>query len=329
MSLLSTTSPTMLDLARRLDPDDTIADIVEIMNLINPMVGDMPFVEANGLTGHRTTTRTGIPTPTWRKMYQFVQPTKSTTAQVTDSIGMAENYAQVDKALADLNGNSAAWRLSEERPMIEGFAQEMASTALYGNEGTQPEAFTGIFPRFNSTTAASGDNIILGGGVSTPNTSILLAVWSPNSGHGIFPRGSKMGLTTEDHGQVTLRTAAGNMEAYETHYRQDMGLCIRDWRQFVRIPNIDVSLLTKDASSGADLIDLMTQALERVFDLEGGTPVFYANRRIRGFLRRQMVAKVVHSTLTIDMEAGKPVMSLDGVQIKRCDAILNTEALVS
>ena len=33
---------------------------------------------------------------------------------------MLEAYAEIDKALADLNGNSAAWRQSEELPHIEG-----------------------------------------------------------------------------------------------------------------------------------------------------------------------------------------------------------------
>jgi hypothetical protein len=42
-----------------------------------------------------------------------VASSKSRTAQVTDSCGMLEAYAEIDKALADLNGNSAAFRLSE------------------------------------------------------------------------------------------------------------------------------------------------------------------------------------------------------------------------
>jgi len=119
MATLSATNPTLMDLARRMDPDNRIATIVEILNETNEMNIDMTWMEGNLPTGHRTTLRTGIPTPTWRKLYGGVQPTKSTTAQITDNTGMLEAYAEVDKALADLNGNTAEFRLSEDRAQIE------------------------------------------------------------------------------------------------------------------------------------------------------------------------------------------------------------------
>lgn len=67
----------------------------------------MPFVEGNLPTGHKTTIRSGLPSATWRLLNYGVQPSKSTTVQVTDSVGMLETYAEVDKSLADLNGNTA------------------------------------------------------------------------------------------------------------------------------------------------------------------------------------------------------------------------------
>lgn len=233
MTVLSAANPTLLDLAKRLDPDNKIAMIVELLNQTNEMLADMSWLEGNLLTGHRTTVRTGIPEPTWRKMYGGVQPTKSTTAQITDDCGMLEAYAEVDKALADLNGNTTEFRLSEDRPHIEGINAELQETLLYGNSGTQPEAFTGLAPRFNDSTAANGDNIIKGGGASTDNQSIWLIVWGPNTVHGIVPKGSKAGLQVTDKGQVTIENVDGNggrMEAYRTHYRMDSGLTLRDWR---------------------------------------------------------------------------------------------------
>ena len=120
---LATNNPTLSDLGKRLDPDGSIADVIEILNQTNEILEDMTWVEGNLPTGHRTTVRTGLPQPTWRKLYGGVQPTKSTTVQVTDNCGMLEDYAEVDKALADLNGNTAAFRLSEDRAHIEGIAQ--------------------------------------------------------------------------------------------------------------------------------------------------------------------------------------------------------------
>jgi len=331
MAALSTIHPTLADVAKRLDPNGKVDTIVEMLSQTNEILEDMVVGEGNLPTGHRSTIRTGLPTPTWRKLYGGVQPTKSRTAQVTDNCGMLEAYAEVDKALADLNGNAPAFRLSEDRAHIEGMNQEMAQTLFYGNEGTEPEAFTGFAPRFNSLSAENGGNIISGGG-SSNCTSVWLIVWGMNTCFGIYPKGSKAGLSSEDKGQVTIENvdgSGGRMEAYRTHYRWDMGLTVKDWRYIVRIANIDVTALTKNAGSGADLIDLMTQALEIVPALGMGRPAFYCNRTVRSFLRRQIVNKVGNSTLTMDTVAGKKVVMFDTVPVRRTDAILSTETAVS
>jgi len=324
-------NPTLLDFALALDPNDQIARIIEILNKTNEVLDDFVMIEGNLLTGHQSTVRTGIPAPTWRKLYGGVQPTKSTNVKITDSCGMLENYAEIDKALADLNGNTAAFRLSENRPILEGFNQEICDSLFYANEDTEPEAFTGLAPRFNLKSAENGDHILEGGSNDTDNTSIWLVVWGENTVHGIYPKGSKAGFQMNDKGQVTIENvdgAGGRMEAYRTHYRWDAGLTVRDWRYVVRIANIEVSDLVKNAATGADLIDLMAQALETVQDLSMGRPAFYCNRTIKAFLRRQIVSKVAASTLTMDQVAGKHVMTFDGVPVRRCDAIHNAEALV-
>ena len=114
MAVKGINAATLTDVAKRLDPNGKIDKIVELLAQTNPILQDMMFVEGNLPTGHRTTVRTGLPATTWRLLNYGVQPSKSTTAQVTDACGMLEAYAEVDKALADLNGNTAEFRLSED-----------------------------------------------------------------------------------------------------------------------------------------------------------------------------------------------------------------------
>lgn len=332
MAALSATNPTLLDLAKITDPDGKIAQVVELLETQNEVLMDMTWTEGNLQTGHRTSVRTGLPSVTWRKMYGGVQPSKSRSAQITDNCGMLEAYAEVDKALADLNGNTAAFRLSEDMAFLQSMNQEMAQTLFYGNEGTEPEAFTGLAPRFNSLSAENAQNIITGGGVGTDNASIWLVGWGPNSCHGIVPKGSTAGLQTKDLGEVTIENvdgSGGRMQGYRTHYRWDAGLCVRDWRYIVRICNIDKSALTLDASAGAYLTDLMVQAVEQIENLSNCRPVFYMNRRLRTFLRRQIINKTVASSLTQENQAGKSVTMFDGIPIRRTDALAADEALVS
>lgn len=327
MAALATSNPTLLDVAKRLDPDGKVDKIVELLESTNPILTDMAWMEGNLPTGHRTTVRTGLPTPTWRKLYGSVVPTKSTTAQVTDSTGMLEAYAEVDKALADLNGNSAAFRLSEDAAHIEGMSQEMASTLFYGNEGTEPEAFTGLAPRFNSLSAQNADNIVnANGNDAASNTSIWLCVWGPNTGHGIYPKGSIAGLQMHDKGQVTVETGAGRFEAYRSHYRWDAGLTIRDWRYFVRIANIKVSDLNT-ISNTQNLIDLMIRASERIPSFGKGRAVFYMNRNLREKLRLGILNRIA-SNLTWETVEGKRVMTFDDIPVRRTDALVNNEGLV-
>jgi hypothetical protein len=243
---------------------------------------------------------------------------------------MLEAYAEVDKSLADLNGNTGAFRLSEDRAFLESMNQTMANTLFYGDTGTDPEKFMGLSARYNSTSAESGDNILLGGGSGSDNTSVWLVCWGPNSLHGIYPKGSQAGLNHHDLGEVTLEDAAnGKYQGYRTHYKWDVGMTVRDWRYAVRIPNIDISALTKDASgASANLVDLMVQAIELLPNTNLGRCVFYGNRTISSILRRQ-ITNTSNVRLSMDEVAGKRVMSFDGIPFRRNDALLKTEALVS
>jgi hypothetical protein len=76
----------------------------------NEIMDDICSEKGNLPTGHKTTIRTGLPEATWRKLYGGVKRSKSTTAQIVDTCGMLEAYSEVDKALADLNGNTKAFR---------------------------------------------------------------------------------------------------------------------------------------------------------------------------------------------------------------------------
>ena len=327
---LATTNLTLADWAKRVDKDGKVDTIVELLGQTNEVLEDMVWVEGNETTGHVTTVRTGLPAATWRMLNYGVQPSKSVTAQVKDTCGMLEAYAEVDKKLADLNGNTAAFRMSEDRAFLESMNQTMATTLFYGNTLTNPERFLGLAPRYGALSGStSAANVLSGSGSGSTNTSVWLMCWGDNTAHGIFPKGTKAGLQHNDLGEQTLIDAAGGKyQGYRTHYQWDCGLTVRDWRYAIRIANIDVSALTKDAASGANLIDLMVQAIELLPNAKMGRPVFYCNRTVRSFLRRQMVNKS-NLNLSLDQIAGKHVVAFDGIPVKRVDALLNTEAAVS
>jgi hypothetical protein len=329
------TYPTLLDVAKRSDPDGKIATIIEQLTTTNELLQDMAWVEGNLPTGHKTTVRSGLPSATWRQLNYGVQPSKSTTTPITDQCGMLEAYAEVDKSLVMLNNNTAEFRLSEDRAFLEAMNQAMATTLFYGDTAVNPERFMGLAPRYNAYSAneaLSGSNIIKAGGAVSTNSSIWLICWGPNTAHGIYPKGSKAGFSHTDLGEQTLFDTAspqGRFQGYRTHYKWDCGLSVRDWRYVVRIANIDVALLTPTAVTGANLVDLMQQAIEILRDQNMGRPVFYMNRRVRSFLRRQMNNAGTLGYGTMEQVAGERVKMFEELPVHISDAILNTEGTVA
>jgi hypothetical protein len=257
-STLASANPTLLDLAKRLDPNGSVADVVEILNETNEVLDDMTWLEGNLPTGHRTVVRTGIPAPTWRKMYGGVSPGKSTTAAVTDTCGMLEAYSQDDKALADHERQHGGVPPLRDKAFLEGMSEEVAGTLFYGNQSRSPKpspASRRASP-VSTSTAQSADNVITAAPAPTTH-EIWLVVWGPRTVHGIVPKGSKAGFQQTDKGQMTIQNSDGSMyEAYVTHYRWDAGLTVRDWRYVGRVCNIDVSdIATVAQHEGDDHLD--------------------------------------------------------------------------
>lgn len=328
MAAIGNTALTYADWGKRYN-DGRISVIVELLSQTNEILNDMRWVEGNLPTGHRTSVRTGLPQGTWRQLNYGVQPTKSTTSQITDACGMLETYSEIDKALADLNGNTAEFRLSEDKAFLEGLSQQLAQTLFYGNTDSTPEKFTGLSPRFNTVNPATGaiaQNVIDGGGSGGDNTSVWLVVWGDLTVHGIFPKGSKAGLQMRDLGEQTLTDPNGNRyQGYRTHYKWDAGLTVRDWRYAVRIANIDVSDLA--GANPPDLIKMMIKATHKVPSLKTGQPVFYMNRTGRQWLDIQAATKD-NVMLKISEFEGRPVREFLGIPIRTCDQILNNEPRV-
>ncbi len=330
MTTLSATHPTLLDFKSRLGPDDKVAQVIEMLSQTNECIDDAVWIEANELTGHTTSVRTGIPEPTWRKLYGGVQPAKSTSVKVREGLGMLEAYAEIDRSLADLNGNSAAWRMSEEIPFVEGFGQKLSRYMFYGNEATEPEAFTGLAPRFNDQAAVNGENILTSAATpdSTDNASIWVVVWGPNTCHMAYPKGSQAGLRITDKGAVTIESidgAGGRMEAYRTHYKWDCGMVVRDWRYVVRI-NYDLEDIVASGATGPVLRDLLAKAMRRIPNLNAGRPAIYMNRDSLDAFDLQMNRDPLLQFRTQEEAQGKFVTRFRGVPIRRVDQLLSTES---
>lgn len=331
MATLNQELPTLMDLARRWDPNGTQAMIVEALARRSAILEDMVWQEGNLPTGHRYTSRTGLPALTWRKFNEGVAPSKSQTAQIDETTGMLEGKSVVDCELVRLNGNSAAFRASEDRAFLAAFNNEVETGLFYHSTKNAPEKFMGLAPRLDSTTGQAGAQVILADTAAAGNdqTSIYLVGWGPDTVFGIYPKGMQGGLETHDMGVQLQDDGTGKeFRAYVTIWNWKVGLVVKDWRYVVRIANIDTSLLNAASMTGTGVIDAMVRAYHQMESVNGVRPVFYANRTVSTALHFQARTGATN-TISIDNVAGRPVTNVLGIPIRVTDAILNTESVVT
>ena len=339
MGVLTADKVTLLDWAKRIDPNGSIAKVAETLNHYNEVLDDISFVEGNLPTGHKVTVRASLPTPSWRLLNQGVVRTKSTSNQITEVCGMMETYSEIDKDLAVLNGNTSEFRASEDIAHIEAMNQLFATTLIYGDTSVDPEKFVGLAPRYYSVSSGTTyGNVIDGGGTGSDNTSIWLVGWSPNTITGIFPKGSNAGLQAKDLGEQTVYDSSNRpFQAYRTHFQWKCGIAVKDWRYIVRVCNIDISDLetagdTSDTS--ANLLKFMSQALDKLPPNGMVRPVFYCGNRVRAMLRVKLVNKANTFLTLTDWKTpisglNRPTLAFQGVPVRRIDEITVAEARIT
>lgn len=341
MTTLAATSLTLVDWAKRIDPDGRVPVVAELLSQSNEILQDCMFKEGNLPTGERVVIRTGLPTVYWRALNQGIPSSKSTTVQVDEACGMLEARSEVDKDLAMLNGNTAQFRLSEDSAFLEAMNQAQASCLFYGNPGYDPKQFLGLAPRYSDLSGPNNaQNIISAGGSdATTNTSIYLVVWGDNTVYCPFPKGSKAGLIHEDLGEQTVYNSDGTrMQALSTRYQWKNGLVVKDWRYVVRICNIDTAALmaqtgTQAITAATIIVKLMARALDRIPNMAMGRAAFYMNRTVHSGLQLMAMDKNQY-VLSIQKglsEFGTPMAWTDflGIPLRKVDAICNTEAVVA
>jgi hypothetical protein len=342
--------PTIVDLTSRMTGAGKQAYIAEMLSQSVVIFDDLPMKEGSEIGGHEFVFRTSVPAGAWRQYNMGVGYSKSTTAKARIGIGSLEGYSQIDRMLAEDSGNISEFRMGEDVAFIEGMGQTMEETFWYGNTTTNPAEFMGLSPFYNTLTQAdaqNAQNVIDGGGSGSSNASMWLLGLGERTIFGVYPRGSKAGLTSEDKGDVVpgYDSLGNRFEAYTTWFRHQAAVCPQDWRYGVRIANIDVTAAGLAGPNGLDLFLALNQAMMLLPAMGKGTsgiektdaptdpspgirPIIYANRTTRFWMDAQGMRNR-NVLLTINDAAGKPQDTVRGIPVKVSDRLLINESAVS
>lgn len=336
MATLNAKNPTLLDVANMPQNKDA-RDIVNLLGQFNPILQDAPAFECNRGTYHETTVRTGLPTPTWGQMYKGIPATKGTRQQIKDTTGFLEAASEVDTRLVDVvekAEDKASIRFEEAEGHLEAMAQEMAEALFYHNTAINPERPMGLEPRFNQLSGAENSGQVIDGrGASDAlgnKSSIWFITWEKKACHLIYPKSGQAGIQRKDLGVTQALDSAGDQyEVYREKFTWHAGLTVRDWRYVSRVANIKTADLVDDAASGANLIDLMTEAYYKHYGrrVNMGKTMIYANTEIVKYLDYQSrnATKNLHLQYKEAAHNAEEVLHFRGIPIRETDALKTDE----
>jgi len=316
---------TLLDLLRAMDPGNgQLLFVAETLARRNPIVREVPIIEANQALTHIGSRQNSLPTVQKRAINDGVTKSAHKEIPVTAPMSLFEAMSQVDEEILRLaGGNAAGLRQQKDKAFIEAMAQSVADEIFFGSVADDVLGFNGLTTMFNSlSTYPNSDsswfyNVLSAGGTGGC-TSVWIVEWGPEKAHLIYPKNTQGGIEITDLGkQLVDGTTTGEFVAYVTQFKWRCGLYVQDERCVQRLANIErtgaANLWNDD-----DMIDLMNRLPEMG---ESPNTRIYCNRAIRTQMDIRLKDKNnVNYTATAD-PFGIPVMRFRGVPVQVCDAL--------
>ena len=316
---------------------------IEALHRLNPLMQDAHVIDCNDGSGHISRIRTGLGDVAWGQLYKGIIQSKGTSMQVRDTTGFVERLATIDVRYLEKVKNPAAERADEANVALEAIAQDVQVNFFYADTATTPERFKGVAARYNAIAngGAAASQIIDGGGTGSNNTSIWILGWGPSGTSLITPEGSTAGIQRKDMGVQRVYDELNRPYfAKEEYFRQDIGVKVSDWRQNVRIANIDINAVK---AGTVDLFALLRRGYYKMQNrrdslientdgnVTGIKPIIYMNRDLLealDALSTNSGASDNKIRLMPEEIAGKEIKGYREMPIRETDALINAEQRV-
>lgn len=330
MAAIGTDNPTLYDVVRSLDSQGRLTRIVNLMKQRSALVEDAVWTQSNGKSKHTVTSVVGLPSPVWGRINKGVATSKHKEAQFEEALGMMEDASEIDARIKRIEGSNFANYRSRMDDMKQlSMVQTLETAIIYQSTVAAPESINGLAPRFDSTTQPSGGAQIIkadAAAAGSDQTSAWFIKWAEDACHMVYPESATAGIEMKDMGEVELSDAGGaKYPGYKTYFNWITGLVVEDYRQVVRVCNIDTGSLS---ASGTNIVEALVRGYHRIQNPEGGRLRLYMNRTLMTFLHLQARKEGIANPMITQVIEGKPVMTFMGVPVRITDSITDTEAVV-
>ena len=348
MSTVGNSRLTFADIKEGLTKSGKHASIINLLSQRNSATADIPWVKANNGMEHVSTQVVELPSISYRDLNEGITPTKSKDGNVTFSLATMEDRTELDVNAHQIGSVTPKGILAKQaRRKFSAMANQFEENIWYNNG--QFLSFGDIYKEFADPSSAGVKNITRNVIDATPSgstasatlnkSSIYVVAWGQDTIHGLHPANQmidgEMGMYGIRHKYLGIQDAYNSVgseqkvfRAHKDWFQWQHGLAFEDWRQGVRICNIDTSTF-KTGTNKPDLLDLLIGAMETIEDLNMGEVRIYMNRTVAAEYRRQARKAVSDGGgLTYENVQGKKVATIDGTITRITDGLKNTEGAV-
>ena len=315
---------TFLELAKRTN-DGMVIEIAEVMNERNEILLDIPWFKCNRVDYEKISRRTFLPSGTWRQANKGIKTTLSGTQEVTEQIGRLEDRSEIDEIYTEGMNTSGveALRRQEDIAHTEGLSQQMADELFEGTLAGSPEEFDGLQIRLNDLDQTN----VIGGGGTTTLTSVYACDWGRRGIYGIYCGDQGiLGLTANNKGKEKLLDSDSDpYYGWVTQFIWNAGIAVKDELRTGRYANINSTFGGSNTFDEDFLIRLLN-----LNHFRKATTRIYMNAELKTQMqiRAKDKANMVWTT-SVSALSGEELLMFNGSIVRQCDAIKNTETIVT
>jgi hypothetical protein len=320
------------DLSAVIGPDNKLlSNVVEVLATSGHFTEDGIWVASNDFGKHVSAQRKTLPSGEERQANRGVPAAKGVIGQNEDYIGFFESPSVVDDFVLRRANAASKQEFRSKYDIAHGLGLGITqrTKSFYGNKLTNindPQGFAsrrstidGIYTLNNAKSAAK-------------NTSLYLVGWDINQGvHHIYPDGEPAGINMQDMG-INVVIDPVNVDVVRwipywiTWFYLDFGIVILEDRAMIRICNIDPDSVT--AADYQLTYKLLNQAL-RLMRLPPEKIRIYGSNAGLTYLDNMSIYIPTVNTSPTQIEDRTYYKTFNGIPLRLCEEILNTETVVS
>jgi len=322
MATLTSVWPTFIDLAKT-TKDNLILRSVDTIVQRNDIIAHVPWLEANGMTGHTYNRVLSHPSVSWTGLNEGVTATQGTTEQRVADIKIVESLSEVPEKTLNIAPDPGAFRSNRDMYHVGAMANAWADKYFNGDSSSDPKEPDGLANIMNATST-SGPYVLDNGGSATLS-SIYAVDWGDGKNYAVHPRNhAAKGLQIEQRGKYKqLDDNSKHIWVWGTSFALYSAFVNEHPETLGRLANIN----TASGGAGDFDEDALMELLSYFDDLS--TVALYSNRALHYQISLAAKDKSNVSYGPNEAFGQTNVLQFQGVPLFRCDAISSAETAIS